>query len=413
MQRPSFVLRLGLVLLVLLLAVQPASAKGTGYQTDFVRWSAAGGQFADWTLTGALQTTDGALQLDPATAAQGTDPYGLNGYNGHNYYNGGSFEVGEALSPEIKTGFPVVEAIASWNADTPTGTWVETQVRVQFGTRWSKWYSLGIWAADTSTVERHSVSGQRDADATIWTDTLHMVTKKDVPTALQVKVRLFSADGVATPTVRNMSVTYSTAAPKKAELMPGDQAVWGVELPHVPQCSQMVYPNGGNTWCSPTSTSIDLGYWGDGYQSCSERVNAAVNGTWDWLYAGNGNWPFNTAYAASQTTDTGKKMEGYVARFSSLAQAEPWIKAGVPVVMSIAWGKNQLDGSSVSSTDGHLLVLAGFDSSGNPIVYDPAFASDGAIRVVYNRAQFETLWLQASGGTVYLIFPEGTAIQGF
>ena len=93
---------------------------------------------------------------------------------------------------------------------------------------------------------------------------------------------------------------------------------------------------------------------------CEPRVRAAVDGVFDWVYDGHGNWPFNTAYAAAQG------MEGYVARFTSLAQAEPWIAAGVPVVMSIAWKKGDITGSTIPSTNGHLLVLVGFDAERQP-----------------------------------------------
>jgi hypothetical protein len=124
-----------------------------------------------------------------------------------------------------------------------------------------------------------------------------------------------------------------------------------------------------------------------------------VRGVFDWLYDGHGNWPFNTAYAATQ------RVEGYVARFTSLAQAEPWIAAGVPVVISYAWKKSTLDGTPIPSSNGHLAVLVGFDAAGNPIVNDPAAASEAEVQRTYNRAQLETLWLESSGGTVYLLYP--------
>src|SRR5512144_1080516 len=113
-----------------------------------------------------------------------------------------------------------------------------------------------------------------------------------------------------------------------------------------------------------------LGYWGADPGPCEPRVRAAVAGVYDWIYDGHGNWPFNTAYAATKSVGTGR-LEGYVARFTSLEQAERFIAAGVPVIMSIAWNKGDLTGSSVGSTNGHLLVLVGFDAKGDPIVNDP------------------------------------------
>jgi hypothetical protein len=129
-----------------------------------------------------------------------------------------------------------------------------------------------------------------------------------------------------------------------------------------------------------------------------------VNGVYDWIYNGHGNWPFNTAYAATFG------YEGYVARLTSLGTAEKFIAAGVPVVMSIAWKNGELSGADINSTNGHLLVLVGFDTQGNPIINDPASPSDLAVQHTYLRSEFEPLWLQASGGTVYLIYPVGTPV---
>ena len=166
----------------------------------------------------------------------------------------------------------------------------------------------------------------------------------------------------------------------------------------------MVFPpgEGGEVWCSPTSTSMVLGYWGYMPGSCEDRVRNAVTGVYDWIYEGHGNWPFNTAYAAELG------YEGYVTRFTSLEKAEEFIAAGVPVVMSIAWDKGDLTNSFIDSTNGHLLVLVGFDANGDLIVNDPASPANGeAVQHTYLRSEFEPLWLEASGGTVYLIYPEG------
>lgn len=398
--------RIALISTLMLSMVSSVSAKGSGggYQTGFVRWRAADNGFSGWTLNGA-KINAGALEFDATTSSPGTDPFGVGGYNGGNYYNGGSFLVGEATSPEITTAFNYKEAIASWNATTPPGSWVEVQFRAQYGTRWSKWYVLGIWASDTSTIARHSVNAQGDPDGFVAVDTFVSSAKKATTNKFQLKLRLFSANGSAIPSVRNASVAYSTEVPKSASVSAGNPARWN-RLLDVPECSQMVYPDGGEVWCSPTSTSMVVGYLNQDQdtRSCEERVRAAVEGVYDWVYDGHGNWPFNTAYAATQG------YEGYVARFTSLDRAEEYIAAGVPVIMSIAWGKGDLTGSDIDSTNGHLFVLVGFDAAGNPIVNDPASPDNASVQRTYLRSELEPLWLQASGGTVYLIYPQGAPV---
>jgi hypothetical protein len=402
MNKLTLVLRFLLPLFVLLAAAGPAAAKDATYSTGFVRWRAAEDGFGDWSLSGVV-LSGGQFVLDPATASPGEDPYPPLGYNGHNFYNGGSFLVGEATSPAIPTAFGFKEAIASWNAATPPGTWIETQIHAQIGSRWTKWYNLGIWASDDSTIERHSVNLQGDSDGFVGVDTLVLTGKKTSAQAFALKFRLFSADGSAVPSVTNASVAYSTTPVKPGTVSAGNQANWNT-LIDVPECSQMVYEDGGEVWCSPTSTSMVLGSWDIQTGPCEPRVRAAVDGVFDWLYNGHGNWPFNTAYAAFLG------LEGYVARFTSLTQVEEWVKAGVPVVVSFAWKKGELTGAGVPSSNGHLAVIIGFDSTGNPIVNDPAHATDEEVRQTYLRSEFEPLWLGASGGTVYLIYPAGTEV---
>jgi hypothetical protein len=378
-------------------------AKSAAYHTGFTRWRAAESDFGAWLCAGVTFGADGILRLDPATAAAETDPHPPGGYNGHSFYNGGSFFVGSATSPEITSSFAINQVIASWNADTPAGSWVEALVRARIGSRWVKWYNLGVWAADTSIVERHSVNAQGDADGSVSVDTLVLNSKAGAANAFQLRLRLFSATGASIPSVRNAAVATSTTPGKADALAPGDPTRWDRVL-NVPECSQMVYLDGGEVWCSPTSISMVLAYWSGDSGPCEPRVRAAVSGVFDWLYDGHGNWPFNSAYAATHG------MEGYVARFASLAQAEPWIAAGVPVVISYAWKKSSLDGAPIPSSNGHLVVLVGFDANGNPIINDPAAASDSDVQRTYNRAQLEKLWLESSGGMAYLIYPPGHSV---
>jgi hypothetical protein len=142
-----------------------------------------------------------------------------------------------------------------------------------------------------------------------------------------------------------------------------------------------------------------LAYWGT-----NVPVPAAASATYDYVYKGNGNWPFNTAWAASHG------YEAYVTRLGSMSQVEQWIKAGVPVIVSYAYGRGELPGSPYPASGGHIGVVRGFDAKGNVIVNDPAAPSNARVRVVYNRAIFESLWLKHSRGTVYLVYPKGHPI---
>jgi hypothetical protein len=383
-----------------------AEAADPGYFTSQFFWRAGGGlgvsPFDGWERgAGTISTADGRLALDPATAQPAGDAPGA--YGGKHYYNGGAYVFGEVTSPLTPAGFGIVRAVPSWNADTPPGSWIEMSLRAQLpGGRLTRWYSAGVWAADRSTVSRHSVKDQGDDDAVMATDTLVIADGKPAAEALQVKVRLMTARPDAVPSLRTTAVSVSTAQPKRQSAAPppapGDPARWNRIL-DVQGCTQS-YPDGDSGWCSPTSMSMILSYWARDAGPCEPKVRAAVDGVYDWVYEGHGNWPFNTAYAAT------RNLEASVARFRSLTDAEPWIAAGVPVGMSYAWSPGQLTGAPVRSSDGHLGVLVGFDANGDPVVNDPAGKGD-AIRRTYKRAELENIWLTHSGGTAYIVYPPG------
>jgi hypothetical protein len=203
------------------------------------------------------------------------------------------------------------------------------------------------------------------------------------------------------------SLSAATSTPLSSE---------GVEL-QVPPLSQEVharqYPQwggGGEAWCSPTSTEMVVEFWGRGPSPADlawvepsyadPSVDFAARSTYDAAYRGTGNWPFNTAYAGRFGLDA------FVTQLRSLTEAEGFVRAGIPLVASIASRPGELDGFLFSGgTNGHLVVIVGFDTAGNPIVNDPAAWTDASVRRVYNRAQFERVWLRGSGGTVYVIHP--------
>ena len=150
----------------------------------------------------------------------------------------------------------------------------------------------------------------------------------------------------------------------------------GTEL-DVPSYSQMVhsghYPQwggGGEAWCSPTSTSMVLAYYGALPKPYLYRfvpaghpapwVDYAARKTYDAAYEGTGNWPFNTAYAAPLAG------HAFVTRLRSLREAETFIAAGIPLVASVSWGAGELTGAPVSSSNGHLLVIVGLHRRRRP-----------------------------------------------
>jgi Peptidase_C39 like family len=321
-------------------------------------------------------------------------------------------------SPWFQTGFGFTELVSSWNATTPAGTWIQVEMQAtrDGGATATKWYVMGRWASGDGDLHRNSVGGQGDADGYVAIDTFFA---KDHPfTGYRLRVSLFELPGSTAPVVSSVGAVASdmpNANPYVPSLLGGAE---GIELA-VPRFSQEIhtgeYPQfdgGGEAWCSPTSTSMILAYWNRGpapadyayvqsdYPNVVDPwVDFAARGTFDYHYQGAGNWPFNTAYAASYG------LEAEVTQLRSLNEAEQFIKAGIPLVASIAFEPNKLGGFLFRGTDGHLLTIVGFDQAGNVISNDPASTSDATVRHVYDRAEFEKAWLHATGGIVYVIHP--------
>ena len=301
------------------------------------------------------------------------------------------------LSGVLETGFIAGRfdsVVLSWNAFTPINTALQIEARVRVAGTWSKYFRLGFWSTDLS-LTRRSFAGQADSFGDVNTDIL---TLKSYADALQIRVRFSSTKAGLSPMLFGLVATMSDSKQHQQIIVTkSNQAVWGTELP-VPMRSQMIYPNGGRIWCSPTSTTMLLEYWSSKLgRSLADTVPVAAKTVWDSTYEGAGNWSFNMAYAAS------KGLRAYVNRLSSLSDAEQYIAKGIPLALSVAWKIGMLDGSALPSSNGHLLVLRGFSKSGDAIVNDPAAATDATVRRIYKRAQLEKVWIEASGGMIYVI----------
>ncbi|MGI8699867.1 MAG: C39 family peptidase [Nocardioidaceae bacterium] len=369
--------------------------------TDFHAWSSLKDFAGGSTTGGATVVTKGggALTLRPGTTT-------------------GTW-TSKAHAPE----FGITELIASWQAATPGDSWVDTQLSVQVGGRWSPWFSMGKWAFDTTAIKRTSVPSQNNAFGYISIDT-YFAHSGDSAAAYRLRERLHgSAD--ARPVVGQVAAVAFD--PQPPTYHPSSTTMTRTIDLDVPQLSQETHRNeypkfggGGEAWCSPTSTEMVVEYWGEGPTHKQLRqlpldpafdrhgrkdgaVDWAAIHTFDKNYDGTGNWPFNTAYAAHYGLDAS------VRQYDSLNALEYWVKRGVPTVVSIAWNNNSknqrmhLDGADIDSTGGHLMVVRGFTADGNVIANDPASPDNAAVRHIYQRDQFEFLWLHASAGVVYLI----------
>jgi hypothetical protein len=267
----------------------------------------------------------------------------------------------------------------------------------------TKWYRLGDWAAEETAFTRTSVSGQDDEDAAVNADILVASPGLALQT-VQARVTLLRPrDGSDQPTLYTLHLLAS-AVPRECEPSP-PMAAQG-RLLAVPAYSQLVH-DGGQGWCSAASTAMVLSYWGVGPAPMSDPdlvVPYTAKKIFDQGFGGCGNWPFNTAYASGFGG-----VRGFVTRLRSLNEAELFIEAGIPLVVSASHHRGEVPGLDYE-TEGHLTVLVGFTDQGDPVLNDPNSASNAEVQKAVGRAEWEAAWLRSSRGVVYVIYPDSVSL---
>ncbi|MER6977800.1 peptidase C39 family protein [Streptomyces carpinensis] len=406
---------------------RPADSPGTTPSStrpvDYHSWTT----YTDW-RSGTFDGTRPIAGLRPALEI--ATPVGTTDYADPHTGTTATWEYATWTGPVHRLSVPATEAIASWNAHTPAGTWLQVELQGTYsdGTD-TPWYVMGRWAAGDQDIKRTSVDDQTDGRSTIWTDTFSIDDAASGLRLLSYRLRLtlYRRPGTGlTPTVWRIGAMGSDI-PDRFTVPASTPAASAREL-IVPRYSQEIhagqypqYDNGGEAWCSPTSSQMIIEYWGGRLTSeqlswvdpsyADPQVCHAARSTYDYQYAGCGNWPFNAAYAA-----TFKGLQGVVTRLGSLTDLETLIAAGIPAITSQSFLKTELTGAGYG-TSGHLMTVIGFTADGDVIANDPASPSDAAVRRVYLRREFENIWLRTkrynasgkvvsgSGGVCYLYFP--------
>ncbi|AXE25515.1 peptidase C39 family protein [Streptomyces globosus] len=403
----------------------PPAAAAAGRSVDNRFWFSrghwgAGTHRGTTTLPGTL----GSLAFDvPAGRTDYTDPH-----TGRK----AAWDHAVWTSPVHRTAVPATEVVASWNAHTPAGTWIRIELRATYGDGGtSPWYVMGRWASGDADIRRTSVDGQTDGRSTVWTDTLAV----DAParaaglriTAWQLRLTLYRKPGSGRGPTVGLAGAMASDVPDRFTVPASVPSGEAVELA-VPRYSQEVhigrypeYDNGGEAWCSPTSSQMVVEFWGrrpapadlawvDPSYS-DPQVCHAARSTYDHAYKGCGNWPFNAAYAASYGG-----IGAVVTRLSSLADLETLLRAGIPVITSQSFRADELTGAGYG-TAGHLMTIVGLTASGDVVANDPHSPDNPSVRRVYRRREWENVWLRtqrynaagkavsAPGGVCYLYAP--------
>ncbi|MFB8760027.1 peptidase C39 family protein [Streptomyces nigra] len=391
-------------------------------QADYRAWTS----YTDW--RGGTAAGTRAVAGSRPCLVIGT-PAGTTEYTDPHTGTKARWEYATWTSPVHSLAVPATEVIASWNAHTPAGSWLQIELKGTYsdGTA-TPWYVMGRWAAGDQDIRRTSVDDQSDGRSSIWTDTFAI---DDPATGLRLasyrlRLTLYRTPGTeVTPKVWRAGAMGSDVPDRFT--VPASKPGIARELT-VPRYSQELhvgqypeYDNGGEAWCSPTSSQMIIEYWGGRLTPeqlswvdpayGDPQVCHAARFTYDHQYEGCGNWPFNAAYAA-----TFDGLQGVVTRLGSLTDLETLIAAGIPAITSQSFLKEELTGAGYG-TAGHLMTVVGFTAEGDVIANDPNSPTNEAVRRVYRRREWENIWLRTkrynasgkvvsgTGGVCYLYFP--------
>ena len=335
------------------------------------------------------------LALSAAAAEQGSATrvcqfLGFDSFDKFTESHGATPGENVLTSPVIAARIDFSELIASWNAVLPSNAYLVIEARALYSVGTTRFYKLGIWSSDTSRHPRQSVAGQQDADGDVSTDTLIL---NRAARRLQVRMTLVG-EAPARSALKFLGLSLSGTNATASDMAPCREA-WGKVLA-VPERSQMIYPK-GKTLCSPTTVSMLLGFWAQAVTrpELDRPVPEITAGLYDSQWQGAGNWSFNMAYAGSFPG-----MRAYVTRFSDIAELETWIAKGLPVGLSVDYDRLRAKGPG---PNGHLVVLVGFTSEGDPVINDPGTSQH--VRKVFLRKNLKDAWA-CSHNTVYLVYPE-------
>lgn len=306
-------------------------------------------------------------------------------------------EPGRLTSRIIETEFPFNDLLPSWNVDVPPGAAFAVEIRVgrREGDFWTPFYFLGAWGRREGLKGKHL----RDENGFINIDYFQSSKKYD---RIQYRFLLEAGEGGRWPAPRRVGLAYSNTL-NDAELArkfrkpvdPGPKEKWTRRLPVPFRSQKWEDASIRGLICSPTSVSMVLEYRG------IKRPTVEVCKTiYDPAYRLYGNW-----WRAVQGAYT-YGVPGHIERFGDWNAVKRYIAAGQPIIASIRIQKGEMSHDPNRRSNGHLMIIAGFDENGDVLVNDPAGQTTEIGVTTYKRADMDKVWL-ARGGVGYILLPPG------
>ncbi len=278
---------------------------------------------------------------------------------------------------------PFDRGLPSWNGtavDENSG--FRVSLRFKYAATWSPWLTVGYWKNYIwpSYGTTSYTAGEIDYDYVVLDD-FHTIWQWRVEFKRQSATHL-------SPSIRKLSFYVSdqrTTDNQDLSAIINDNPP-EIYIPTTFICQYNVDPEIGGSICSPTSTVMAI----RSYNVEVDPYEFALDNYDDYWHIF-GMWPRAVQNAA------GYHLDGAVTRYRTWSQAYEILAAGGRVVMSV--------GPPLYS--GHLMMLAGFDSQGDPLVHDPARQNGEGYE--YSKSSLSQSWFN-KGGVGYTFFPDETLV---
>ncbi|MEE8417707.1 MAG: C39 family peptidase, partial [candidate division Zixibacteria bacterium] len=307
---------------------------------------------------------------------------------------------GSLKSFPVEPGFKFTTLLFSWNTEKlPASSLLNFEVEVSAeGDLWHRFQYLTYGIIDTMEISDIIESpGRIDGIGFVDTDILKLEKPMRFARVLVGATGMGESERIS---LRRMSLCFAADDVSWREYRRSGDEYSDVEIGKVklavPYYTQRGMPEelSGNC-CSPTSVTMVLNYHDKNVELipfCHE-----VFDPYNDMY---GNWPYNVQAAYLMGLE-----KTWVEIHSGFDEIYEEISEGKPVVISIAYGYDELPNSPIHEAEvGHLITVIGFDGPDIVICNDPAGhnAGDGIIR--YPRKELEAVWI-GHGGVAYHLWP--------
>lgn len=288
-------------------------------------------------------------------------------------------KFGYIILPPDSSEQPFNEGLPSWNGFAPRNTNSSFAIQMRFpsGSNWSPWLTVGYWQKD---IWGNNYGATSWSDGKVDVDVVKLYSYKS---KWQFKVVMSRTDvTLESPNINKLSFFASDS--RTTDVFSVIQAINDNPDPIFIE-TEFYYQYGlddeiGGEICSPTSVSMILRSFGielDPVQFARDNYDEH----WGMF----GVWPRVVQNASEFGVD------GAVTRYRNWSDTREVLAKGGRIAISV--------GPPLYS--GHLMMLAGFNENGYPIIHDPA--QSGGYSYMFNKGELSRSWFE-KGGVSYTFY---------